>query len=164
MASIDWAKTTAIRDEKHLIFGICCTLYYILTIDGLTIQQYVEVRSRNRKHGNVNQSPTLTIDCDVIMSAMASQITGVSIVCSIHCSGADQRKHQCPASQAFVTGIQRWLADFHHNGPVTRKIIAFGDVIIEKNVHNMQLITFEYTVHTVPNTAVIYLLFIDRCE
>ena len=31
---------------------------------------------------------------DVIMSAMASQITGVSIVCSPGCSGADHRKHQ----------------------------------------------------------------------
>ena len=31
---------------------------------------------------------------DVIMSAMASQITSVSIVCSIICSGANERKHQ----------------------------------------------------------------------
>ena len=30
---------------------------------------------------------------DVIMSTMASQITGVSIVCSTVGSGADQRKH-----------------------------------------------------------------------
>ena len=30
---------------------------------------------------------------DVIMSAMASQITGVSTVCSYFCSGVDQRKH-----------------------------------------------------------------------
>ena len=33
---------------------------------------------------------------DVIMSAMASQITGVSMVCSTVCLGADQRKHQTP--------------------------------------------------------------------
>ena len=39
---------------------------------------------------------------DVIMSAMASQITGVSIVCSAVCSGADQRKYQSSASLAFV--------------------------------------------------------------
>ena len=31
---------------------------------------------------------------DVIMNAMASQITNASIVCSPVCSGADQRKHQ----------------------------------------------------------------------
>ena len=40
---------------------------------------------------------------DVKMSAMASQITCVSIVCSAVCSGANQRKHQSSASLAFVT-------------------------------------------------------------
>ena len=40
---------------------------------------------------------------DVIMSAMAPQITGASIVYS----GADQRKHQSSASLAFVRGIHR---------------------------------------------------------
>ena len=41
---------------------------------------------------------------DVIISAMASQINGVSIVCSINGSGADGRKHQSSASLAFVQG------------------------------------------------------------
>ena len=41
---------------------------------------------------------------DVIMSAMTSQITGVTIVYSTVCSGADQRKHQRSASLAFVRG------------------------------------------------------------
>ena len=44
---------------------------------------------------------------DVIMSAMASQNTGVSIVCSTVCSGADQRKHLSSVSLAFVRGIHR---------------------------------------------------------
>ena len=39
---------------------------------------------------------------DVIMSAMASQITGLTIVYSIVYSGADQRKHQSSASLAFA--------------------------------------------------------------
>ena len=46
---------------------------------------------------------------DVIMSEMASQITGISNVCSIVCSGVDQRKHQNSASLAFVMGIHRYL-------------------------------------------------------
>ena len=48
---------------------------------------------------------------DVIMSTMASQITGVTIVYSTVCSGEDQRKHQSSASLAFVrkfTG-DRWF-------------------------------------------------------
>ena len=55
------------------------------------------------------------------MSAMVSQITSVSIVCSTVCSGADQRKHQSPASLAFVRGIHRWPVNSPHKGPVTRK-------------------------------------------
>ena len=58
---------------------------------------------------------------DVIMSAMASQITGLSIVSSIACSGADQRKHQNSASLAFVRGIHQWPVGSPHIGPVTRE-------------------------------------------
>ena len=48
---------------------------------------------------------------DVIMSAMASQITGVSIVCSTICSSADQRKYKSSASLAVVRGIHQWPVD-----------------------------------------------------
>ena len=48
---------------------------------------------------------------DVIMGAMASQITSLTIVYSIVYSNADQRKHQSSASLAFVWGIHRdrWI-------------------------------------------------------
>ena len=61
------------------------------------------------------------------MSAMASQITSVSIICSTVCSGAGQRKQQSSASLACVREIQRWPVDSHHKGPVTRKIFLFDD-------------------------------------
>ena len=48
---------------------------------------------------------------DVIMSAMASQITGVLIVYSTICLGADQRKHQSSSSLVCVRGIHRWLVN-----------------------------------------------------
>ena len=51
---------------------------------------------------------------DVIMSTMASQITGVSIVCTAVVSGADQRKHQSSAPVAFVRGIHRWPVNSSH--------------------------------------------------
>ena len=44
---------------------------------------------------------------DVIMGAMASQITSLTVVYSTVCPGADQRKHQSSASQGFVRGIRR---------------------------------------------------------
>ena len=46
---------------------------------------------------------------EVIISTLASQITGVSIVYSTVCSGADQRKHQSSASLVFVRGIHWWI-------------------------------------------------------
>ena len=67
---------------------------------------------------------------DVIMSAMVSQITGVSIDCLINYSGADQRKYKSSASLAFVRGIHQWPVNFPHSGPVTRKMISFDDVIM----------------------------------
>ena len=44
----------------------------------------------------------------VIMSVMASQITGVLIVYSTVYSGTDGRKHQSSTSLVFVRGIHRW--------------------------------------------------------
>ena len=52
-----------------------------------------------------------------MMSAKASQITGVSNVCSTFCSGADKRKRQNSASLAFVIPLSTW------------KIFPFDDVI-----------------------------------
>ena len=44
---------------------------------------------------------------DVIMGAIMSQITSLTIVYSTDYSDADQRKHQSSASLAFVWGIHR---------------------------------------------------------
>ena len=66
------------------------------------------------------------------MSAMASQINGITIVCSTIYSGAYQRKQQSPASLDFVRGIHRWSVDYLHKGPVTWKMFPFDDVIIHQ--------------------------------
>ena len=58
------------------------------------------------------------------MSAMASQITGVSTVCL----GKDQTKHRSSASLAFVKGIHRLQVDSPHKGPISRKMFPLGDV------------------------------------
>ena len=60
---------------------------------------------------------------DVTMSAMASQISGASIVYSTVGSGADQGKHQSTASLVFVMGIHRWPVNSLHKWPVTRKML-----------------------------------------
>ena len=66
---------------------------------------------------------------DVIMGAMVSQITSLTIVYSTVYSGADHRKHQSSASLVFVRGIHRCPVISPHKGPVTRKIFLFADVI-----------------------------------
>ena len=53
---------------------------------------------------------------DVIMSAMASLITCVSMVCSTDSSSPDQRKHQSSTSLAFVWGIHRSSVNSPHKG------------------------------------------------
>ena len=57
---------------------------------------------------------------DVKMSAMASQLTSLTIVYSNIYTGAVQRKQQSSASLAFVRAIRRWPANSPHKGPVTR--------------------------------------------
>ena len=55
------------------------------------------------------------------MSAMASQTTSVSMVCSTVCSGANQKNHQSSVGLAFVRGIHRSPVNSPHKRPVTRK-------------------------------------------
>ena len=68
--------------------------------------------------------------CDVIIGAVASQITSLTIVYSTVYSDADQRKHQSSASLAFVWGIRRGPVNSPHKWPVTRKMSPFDDVIM----------------------------------
>ena len=71
---------------------------------------------------------------DVIMNAIASQITSLAIVYSTVYSDADQRKHQSTASLAFVWGIQRGPVNSPHKRPVTRKMFPFDDVIMHADI------------------------------
>ena len=68
---------------------------------------------------------------DAIMGAIASQITSLTIVYSVVYSDAYQRKHQSAASLAFVRGIHRRTVNSPHKWPATRKMFAFGYVIMQ---------------------------------
>ena len=84
-----------------------------------------------------NKRSDMVTDCgilhyrDVIMTAIASQITSLTIVYSTVYSDADQRKHQSSASLAFVRRIHRGPVNSPHKWPVTRKMFPFDDVIME---------------------------------
>ena len=74
---------------------------------------------------------------DVIMDAIASKITSLTIVYSIVYSDADQRKHQSSATLAFVRGIHRRPVNSPHKWPVTRKIFPFDDVIMNGSKYGL---------------------------
>ena len=80
--------------------------------------------------GQLSSCSVLEHYSDVIMGAIASQITSLTIVYSTIYSGADQRKGQSSASLAFVRGIHRRPVNSAHKGPVIRKIFPFDDVIM----------------------------------
>ena len=67
---------------------------------------------------------------DVIMAAIASQITSLTTVYSTVYSDADQRKHQSSTSLAFVWGTHRGPVNSPHKRPVTRKMFPLDDVIM----------------------------------
>ena len=69
-----------------------------------TVHHFLAMSS---KVGWSNEHLTTAHYSDVIMSAMASQITGLAIVYSTVYSGENQRKDQISASLAFVRGIHR---------------------------------------------------------
>ena len=61
-----------------------------------------------RSHHSLSQPYTSPFHySDIVMTAMASQITSLTIVYSTVYSGTDQIKHQSSASLAFVRGIHR---------------------------------------------------------
>ena len=114
--------------------GICFNIRYV-------VLSWDIVNSRNHVIGSLNCRIAWKFDwafgsClsmhynDVIMSAIASQITSLAIVYSTVYSGTDQIKHQSSASLAFVRGIHRWPVNSPHKGPVTPKMFPFDDVII----------------------------------
>ena len=88
---------------------------------------------------------------DVIMSAMASQITSLTLVYSAVYSGADQRKHQSSTSLAFVRGIHRWPVNSLHKGPVMRKMFPFDDVIMRFATCNYKLEFYQKQFYVISN-------------
>ena len=108
--------------------------------------------------------------CDVIMGAMASQITSLTIVYSTVHSGADQRKHQSSASQAFEWGIHQSPVNSPHKWPVTQKMFPFDDGFMYKwdliktlsiSVRELLMVTRNYTIF--PQAATLYLTNTKQC-
>ena len=89
---------------------------------------------------------------DIIMGAIASQITSLTIVYSTVYSGADQRKHQSSASLAFVRGIHRvrWIPRVPGEFPAQMASNTENVPIWWRHHENMNS---ENTPHTLPSWA-----------
>ena len=67
---------------------------------------------------------------DVIMCAMASQITNLTIIYATVYSRRGSKKTSKLRPLAFVRGIHRWPVNSPHKGPVMRKLFPYDDVIM----------------------------------
>ena len=78
---------------------------------------------------------------DVIMGAISSRITSLTIVSSTVYLDLDQTKHQSSVSLAFVRGIHWRPVNSPHKCPVTRKMFPFDDVIMTNINRDISLST-----------------------
>ena len=88
---------------------------------------------------------------DVIVGAMASETTSLTIVYSTVYSRRRSKDRQNSASLAFVRGIHRWPMNSPHKGPAMRKLFPFDDVIMiwiwidsvcRRNIHTVLALLF----------------------
>ena len=125
----------------HAFETVVCEMADILS-RGRWVKGQIEVRDI----WYTNHEDILTFyDDDVIMSAIASQITSLTIVYSTVYSGADERKYQSSASLAFVRGIHRWPVNSPHKGPVTLKMFPFDDVVMFSNKYVLRSMLLKFT-------------------
>ena len=80
----------------------------------------------NSKQSESNGIVTIFNYSDVIISAMASKITGVSVVYSNVCSGSDPGKNQ----ELCITGLCEWNSPV--TGPVTRSMFPFDNITMQQ--------------------------------
>ena len=102
-------KLTLLSPANHLSVSQITTIPEARNWPRVQIGKMVGNKFSEKKSGNNAKNYN-----DVIMSAMTSQITSLTIVYSNVYSGANQRKHQSSASLAFVRGIHRWLVHSPH--------------------------------------------------
>ena len=136
-----WTKWWIFCRWKFRLHFLECKLHYCILIIFLlkfvpmgSIDKFTLVQVIVWHHKGNHSLPELVLIHynDVIMGAMASQITSLTTVYSTVYSGADQRKHQSSASLAFVWGNHRKPVKSPHKWPVTRKMFPFDDVIMPK--------------------------------
>ena len=97
---------------------------------------------------------------DGIMSAMASEITGVVIVFTTVGSGAYEKASRLCV---FVRGIHRWPVNSPHKRPITQKMFPLDDYIMTyRSAKICQWATSYFTVISIKKIKYYKLLSISR--
>ena len=121
--------TMAGRCEAALVLTVCNELN---ESSSFWVTEEYDVRSyRGPTKFSVPGQATIS---DVIMSAVASQITSVSMFCSTICSDADQRKTSKLRVTGLCEGNSRVTGEFPAQRPVTRSFDAFFDLRLNKRL------------------------------
>ena len=121
------------RHHAHTVRAFSC--FPVVWFRSTSLMSF-SIISRVRAHKNI-----IYHYGDVIVGAIVSQITSLTIVYSTVYSGADQRNHQSSASLAFVQGIHRGPVNSPHKWPVTRKMFPFDDVtMIMSDNHELSVV------------------------
>ena len=97
---------------------------------------------------------------DVIMSAMASQITSVSIFSQLFVYVQIKENIKARRHWPLCEGIHRWPVDSPHKGPVTRKMFPFDDVIMLGWIHAITIYTWIMNIYLVDGDFCMFNIFI----
>ena len=107
LLSLKWQSMycTLLSKWKMLVYNVVTK--YISFAEKRISHDCEEDRKQMSQLQCIGQKANFTIAyySSIMISTVASQMTGVSSLCSIVCSGADQRKHRSSAALAFVRGI-----------------------------------------------------------
>ena len=98
----DWHTSNMMSQFIDVDLGMLFLVYIFLNFDSVALRSSL---LSNVYKGLIGFQQTCPEHyCDIIMVAMASQITSLTIAYLIVHSGAEKRKHQSSASLAFVLG------------------------------------------------------------
>ena len=132
-----WSKILIKRWELKLMYRVKFYEPIVLTLNNEWIlwlwcanRLYHECNAKKdfpEFNGTTTTPTPYTHYNDVMVDAVASQITSLTIVYSTVYSGVNQSKYQSSASLAFVREIHRWPVNSPHKGPVTWKMFPFND-------------------------------------
>ena len=104
-----------LRNGGHFASALLCWSYWEITVCRIALCPISQTTYEKKTHYS-----------DVIMSMMASKITSLTIIYATVYSGADEKK----TSTLRVTGLSPVTGQFPAQGPVTRKMFPFDDVIM----------------------------------